>query len=201
MFDWPHLVIWQTRHCALLKIVEHSPTKHLIQPSCKIKETFNDVEKSPAIVPQNIIVFVQDASDYQLFPWIRMDKNANTSKWATNCNVSYSGRKQQAQLELLRPVASNTLLTETLTMPTPAPTVVCMSAERIRKCLQPFVHCRQLLMYKLMGAFGDLEATGTKYNISPTLRITGPCYRGVGMWFFAGVWDLQTTSSLRSHDS
>jgi len=43
----------QTRHRALLKIVEHSPTKNLIQPSCKIKETFNDVEKGPAIVPQN----------------------------------------------------------------------------------------------------------------------------------------------------
>ena len=34
---------------------------------------------------------------------------------------------------------------------------------------------------------------GTVGLISPTLRITGPCYKGVWM-SIAGVWDLQTTS-------
>ena len=33
-----------------------------------------------------------------------------------------------------------------------------------------------------------------------SLRITGPSYRGVWMCI-AGVWDLQTTSDLRSHNS
>ena len=56
----------QTRHRALHKIVEHSPTKYLIQPSCKIKETFNDVEKKPSHRPSKHCCFVQDASDYQL---------------------------------------------------------------------------------------------------------------------------------------